>query len=76
MDIVKVVSEFGFPVVMAGGLGYFVYFLCQTITNVIVSAGLVMKGTIISLTDPRRLLDQDLIRFQQKLNISIQVQAQ
>ena len=35
MDIVKLVSEFGFPVVMAAGLGYFVYFVWQTITNVI-----------------------------------------
>ena len=33
MDIVGLVSEFGFPVVMVVGLGYFVYFVWQTITN-------------------------------------------
>ena len=33
MDIVQVVSDFGFPVVMVVGLGYFVYFVWQTITN-------------------------------------------
>ena len=33
MDIVKLVSEFGFPVVMVVGLGYFVWFVWQTITN-------------------------------------------
>tara|TARA_R110001606_G_scaffold389200_1_gene555123 strand:+ start:4606 stop:4851 length:246 start_codon:yes stop_codon:yes gene_type:complete len=76
MDIVKLVSEFGFPVVMAGGLGYFVYFVWQTITNVIDPAVQDMKGTIIRLTDQLRLLDQDMIRLQEKLNTAIQVQDQ
>ena len=68
MDIVKLVSEFGFPVVMAAGLGYFVYFVWQTITNVIDPAVQDMKVTIIRLTDQLRLLDQDMIRLQEKLN--------
>ena len=33
MDVVKLVSEFGFPVVMVVGLGYFVYFVWQTINT-------------------------------------------
>ena len=76
MDIVKIVSEFGFPAVMAGGLGYFVYFVWQTITNVIDPAVQDMKVTIIRLTDQLRLLDQDMIRLQEKLNTAIQVQDQ
>ena len=76
MDIVKIVSEFGFPVVMAGGLGYFVYFVWQTITNVIDPAVQDMKVTIIRLTDQLRLLDQDMIRLQEKLNTAIEVQNQ
>jgi len=76
MDIVKLVSEFGFPVVMAGGLGYFVYFVWQTITNVIDPAVQDMKVTIIRLTDQLRLLDQDMIRLQEKLNTALQVQDQ
>lgn len=76
MDIVKIVSEFGFPVVMAGGLGYFVYFVWQTITNVIDPAVQDMKVTIIRLTDQLRLLDQDMIRLQEKLNTAIEVRNQ
>jgi hypothetical protein len=76
MDIVKLVSEFGFPVVMAAGLGYFVYFVWQTITNVIDPAVQDMKVTIIRLTDQLRLLDQDMIRLQEKLNTALQVQEQ
>ena len=67
MDIVQIVADFGFPVVMVVGLGYFVYFVWQTITNVIDPAVQEMKATIIRLTDQLRLLDQDMIRLQQKV---------
>jgi len=73
MDIVQIVAEFGFPVVMVVGLGYFVYFVWQTITNKIDPAVQEMKGTIIRLTDQLRLLDQDMIRLQQKVNTVIEV---
>ena len=68
MDLVQVVSEFGFPVVMVVGLGYFVYFVWQTITTKIDPAVQEMKTTIIRLTDQLRLLDQDMIRLQIKIN--------
>jgi hypothetical protein len=73
MDIVKLVSEFGFPVVMVVGLGYFVYFVWQTITNKIDPAVQEMKVTIIRLTDQLRLLDQDMIRLQQKVNTVLEL---
>ena len=70
-DIVQIVSEFGFPVVMVVGLGYFVYFVWQTITNIISPAIKDMSKTIIRLTDQLRLLDQDMIRLQQKVNTAL-----
>tara|TARA_R110002124_G_scaffold32638_2_gene109148 strand:+ start:106 stop:354 length:249 start_codon:yes stop_codon:yes gene_type:complete len=73
MDIVQMVSEFGFPVVMVVGLGYFVYFVWQTITNNIDPAVQEMKVTIIRLTDQLRLLDQDMIRLQQKVNTVLEL---
>ena len=76
MDIVKIITEFGFSVVMVVGLGYFVYFVWQTITNKIDPAVQEMKGTIIRLTDQLRLLDQDMIRLQQKVNTVIEVKDQ
>ena len=68
MDIVYLVETFGFEVVMIIGLGYFVFFLWQTITKTINPALISMKATIIRLTDQLRLLDQDMIRLQQKVN--------
>jgi hypothetical protein len=73
VDVVQLVSDFGFPVVMVIGLGYFVYFVWQTITNVIDPAVQDMKATIIRLTDQLRLLDQDMIRLQEKVNTVIEL---
>ena len=73
MDIVKIVSEFGFPIVMVAGLGYFVFFVWQTITKKIDPAVQEMKVTIIRLTDQLRLLDQDMIRLQEKVNTVIEL---
>ena len=76
MDIVQIVSDFGFPVVMVVGLGYFVYFVWQTITNIIDPAVQDMKTTIIRLTDQLRLLDQDMIRLQEKVNTVLELREQ
>ena len=76
MDIVQVVSDFGFPVVMVIGLGYFVYFVWQTITNKIDPAVQEMKVTIIRLTDQLRLLDQDMIRLQQNVNTVLELKEE
>ncbi len=67
MDIVELIDKFGFTTVMVVGLGYFVYFVWQTITNKIDPAVDDMKKTIIRLTDALRLLDQDMIRLKEKV---------
>ena len=76
MDIAQVVSDFGFPVVMVVGLGYFVYFVWLSISNVIYRGVEDMKTTIIRLTDQLRLLDQDMIRLKEKVNTVLQLQEQ
>ena len=76
MDIVQIVGDFGFPVVMVVGLGYFVYFVWQTITNIIDPAVQDMKNTIIRLTDALRMLDQDMIRLQEKVNTVLELREQ
>jgi|TARA_R110002020_G_scaffold28168_1_gene90105 hypothetical protein len=73
MDIVQLVADFGFPVVMVVGLGYFVYFVWQTITKKIDPAVESMKTTIIRLTDQLRLLDQDMIRLKEKVNTALEL---
>ena len=73
MDIVALIDKVGSSTVMVVGLGYFVYFVWQTITNKIDPAVDQMKTTIIRLTDQLRLLDQDMIRLQQKVNTVLEL---
>ena len=72
-ELVALIETFGFTVIMVVGLGYFVYYVWQTITNVIDPAIGDMKRTIIRLTDQLRLLDQDMIRLQQKVNTVLEI---
>lgn len=68
MDIVLLIEKFGFTTIMVVGLGYFVYYVWITITKTVEPAVAEMQRTIIRLTDQLRLLDQDMIRLQQKVN--------
>ena len=76
MDIGQLIADFGFPVVMVVGLGYFVYYVWQTITNTIDPSIQDMKKTIIRLTDQLRLLEQDMIRLQQKVNTVLELKEE
>ena len=73
MDIVEAVEKFGFATVMVIGLGYFVYYVWQTITKTIDPAVNEMKTTIIRLTDQLRLLDQDMIRLKEKVDTVVRL---
>jgi hypothetical protein len=68
ISVAQLIADFGFPVVMVVGLGYFVYYVWTTVNNTINPAVEEMKMTIIRLTDQLRLLDQDMIRLQTKVN--------
>ena len=74
MDITVLIKDFGFPIVMAVGMGYFVYFVYQTIMLKVNPAIAQMKTTIIRLIDQMRLLDQDMIRLQEKVNTALAMQ--
>ena len=73
MDIVYLIETFGFEIVLIVGLGYFVYYVWKTITNVIKPALDNMKTTILRLIDQLRLLDQDMIRLQKKVETIMQM---
>jgi len=72
-DVIDAIQQFGFPVVAMVGLGYFVYFVWTTITTKIDPAIEEMKMTILSLIDQIRMLDNDMIRLQKKLDTVLQL---
>ena len=73
MDIVGLIADFGFPIVAMVGLGYFVYFVWVTIIRVINPTIKNMHLTLIKLIDQIRMLDNDMIRLQQKVNTVLQI---
>jgi len=72
-DVIDAIQQFGFPVVAMVGLGYFVYFVWTTITETIDPAIEEMKITRLQLIDQIRMLDNDMIRLQKKLDTVLQL---
>ena len=63
------VNQYGFPIVAAVGLGYFIYYIWVWATTKIKPVIGKATGDLINLVDRVRMLDNDMIRLQQKLNM-------
>jgi hypothetical protein len=74
-EIVNAINDYGFPVVMSVGLGYFVYYIWWFIGEHIDPALEEMHMALIKVIDKTRMLDQDLIRLQQKVNVVLEYKA-
>ena len=72
-DVIDAIQTFGFPVVAMVGLGYFVYFVYTQITEKIDPATEEMHMALIKLIDQVRMLDQEMIRLQKKLDTVLEL---
>ena len=72
MDVAHLIADFGFPVVAVVGLGYFIYYVWKYINNDIKPELSKMHMELIRVIDQFRMLDQDLIRLQQKVNVVLE----
>ena len=66
------VNQYGFPIVAAVGLGYFIYYICIWATTKIKPVISKATGDLINLVDRVRMLDNDMIRLQQKLSMVLE----
>ena len=73
MDITQLVEQYGLPIVVAGGMGYFIFFIWKFVTTKIKPKLGATFGVLVALIDRIRMLDNDLIRLDQKLNIFIEM---
>lgn len=73
-DIVAIVSQYGFPILAAVGLGYFIYYIWIWVTKEVNPVIEESHMTLIQLIDRIRTLDNDLIRLNTKLNMILQQQ--
>ena len=76
MDIVELVNQFGLPIVVAGGLGYFIFFIWKFVTTQIKPKLGQAFTVLVALIDRVRMLDNDLIRLDQKLSVFIEMKEE
>jgi hypothetical protein len=71
-DIAGAIKDFGFPIIAAMGMGYFVFFIWKWVTEEIDPVIGETMGTLIKLVDRVRMLDNDLIRLNSKLTMVLE----
>jgi hypothetical protein len=76
MDLVSLINKYGFPIVAAGGMGYFVYYVWTWVTTEIKPVTTEANNVLIALIDRIRMLDNDLIRLNQKVNVILSLREQ
>jgi|TARA_B100001094_G_C18190556_1_gene806885 uncharacterized protein YoxC len=72
VELANAIKEFGFPIIAAFGLGYFVYYVWIWVTKEIKPVLSDANRTLIGLIDRIRMLDNDMIRLTQKLNMLLE----
>ena len=75
-NIANLINQYGFPIVAAVGMGYFIYYVWKWVTTEIKPVLSQANGTLIGLIDRIRMLDNDLIRLNQKLTVTLQLREQ
>jgi hypothetical protein len=74
--IVDIVNQYGVPTVAAMGMAYFIYYIWKFVTVKILPSLSKAIGTLIKLIDRVRMLDNDMIRLDQKINTIIEIHEQ
>lgn len=75
IDLVTAIKDYGFPIIAAMGLGYFIFFIWKWVTETIDPLIGETMGTLIKLVDRIRMLDNDLIRLNTKLSMVLENKA-
>lgn len=71
-ELATAIKDFGFPIVAAMGLGYFVYYVWIWVTKEIKPVLGEANSTLIGLIDRIRMLDNDMIRLTTKINMVLE----
>jgi hypothetical protein len=73
-SIGQLISDYGFPIIAAGAMGYFIYFIWTWVSTKVDPVIGDSHMTLIALIDRVRMLDNDLIRLNAKLDMILQEQ--
>lgn len=73
-EVANAINQYGFPIIAAFGLGYFIYYIWTWVTEQVDPVVNESHMTLIGLIDRIRMLDNDLIRLRTKLDMILQEQ--
>lgn len=71
-ELVDAINQYGFPIIAACGMGYFIYYVWKWVTTEIKPMLGRTMTTLIALIDRIRMLDNDIIRLTSKLNVILE----
>jgi hypothetical protein len=74
-DIAEIVNKYGFPIVMAVGMGYIIHYVWKWATTEVKPVISDANTVLIALIDRIRMLDNDLIRLNQKVNTVLTIRG-
>jgi hypothetical protein len=74
-QLAEMISKYGFPIVAAGGLGFMIHYVWKWVTTEAKPVLSEASNVLIALIDRVRMLDNDLIRLNQKLNTVLQLRS-
>ena len=75
VELANQIKSLGFPIVAALGMGYFIYFIWKWVTEAIDPVIGETMQTLIKLVDRVRMLDNDMIRLNQKLSMVLEYRS-
>jgi hypothetical protein len=73
--LVQAINQYGFPIIAAMGVGYMIYYVWTWATTEVKPVLSEANTVLIGLIDRIRMLDNDLIRLNQKLNIVLMLRG-
>jgi len=74
-NLPDLIAKYGFPIIAAAGMGGFIYYVWTWVTTEIKPVIGQANGTLIALIDRIRMLDNDLIRLNQKVEVVLQLRG-
>ncbi len=75
-NVIDAIGKYGFPIIAACGLGYFVYYIWKWVTTEIKPVIEETTGKLIGLIDKVRMLDNDMIRLTIENNLITEEKTQ
>lgn len=74
-NVVELVNKYGFPIVAAWGMAGLIYYVWKWVTTEIKPLLKETETLVIGLVDRLRMLDNDIIRLNQKVETVLQLKS-